>query len=630
MNGWMGTILRVDLTEKKIKKEPLDENLTLKFLGGRGLNGITLYKELKPGIDPLSPENKLIFGVGPCNGTLSLGSGRFNVTSKSPLTGGFGDANCGGFWGPELKYAGYDQIIIQGKAEKPVYLWIDGDKVEIKDASHLWGKDTFETNKLIIKELGDPKIEIVTIGPAGENLVKFANVMGSLYRAAGRTGMGCVMGSKKLKAIAVRGDRGVKIANPEKLQEVALKSYDVLYSDWFAKKFSDEGSLCLMDIYHNSLGLLTTRNSQTGVFEKMDGLLAEDFEEKYKIGNKACFSCPLHCGCFWMIKEGPFAGLRWGKAEFATIVNFSTRVGASDMEVSLKAGVLCDKYGIDIISLGGILGFAFECYEKGIISEKDTDGLKLDWGNTETVLKLIDKVVFREGFGDVLANGTREAAKTISKKSEDYAIHTKGLEHIECDPRGIQAWGLGYAVSTRGADHLRALPVFEYTISPQKAKELFGTEKAADRFSTEGKGRMVKWFEELRAFADSMEICKYITRTGLIFPEPLIEMLNAVTGLNFTEDDVYKIGERIINIEKAFNTREGFTRKDDTLPKRFLEEPLPDGPSKGHVVNLEPMLNDYYKCRGWNVKNSLSTRAKLEELGLKEVADELEKLGKLG
>jgi len=280
--------------------------------------------------------------------------------------------------------------------------------------------------------------------------------------------------------------------------------------------------------------------------------------------------------------------------------------------------------------LGGILSFAFECYEKGIISEKDTDGLKLDWGNTETVLKLIDKVVFREGFGDVLANGTREAAKTIGKESEDYALHTKGMEHIECDPRGIQAWGLGYAVSTRGADHLRALPVFEYTISPQKAKELFGTEKAADRFSTEGKGRMVKWFEELRAFADSMEICKYITRTGLIFPGPLIEMLNAVTGLNFTEDDVYKIGERIINIEKAFNTREGFTRKDDNLPKRFLEEPLPDGPSKGHVVNLEPMLNDYYKCRGWNVENSLSTRAKLEELGLKEVADELEKLGKLG
>ena len=299
------------------------------------------------------------------------------------------------------------------------------------------------------------------------------------------------------------------------------------------------------------------------------------------------------------------------------------------MEVSLRAGVLCDKYGIDIITMGGVLGFAFECYEKGIISEKDTDGLKLEWGNKDALLKLIDKIVFREGFGSVLAEGSRKAAKTIGKGSEDYAIHTKGLEHIECDPRALQAWGLGYAVSTRGADHLRALPAFEYTISPQKAMELFGTEKAADRFSTEGKGRMVKWFEELRAFADSMEICKYVTRTGLIYPEPLIEMLNAVTGLDFTADDVYKIGERIINIEKAFNTREGFTRKDDTLPKRFLEEPLPDGPSKGHVCNLEPMLNHYYKLRGWNVENSLPTRAKLEELDLREVADELEKLGKL-
>lgn len=629
MNGWMGTILRVDLTEKKITKVPLDKNLALKFIGGRGLNGITLYKELKPGIDPLSPENMIIFGGGPCNGTLSLASGRFNVTSKSPLTGGFGDSNAGGFWGPELKYAGYDQIIIQGKAEKPVYLWIDGDKVEIRDASHLWGEDTFETNKLILKEFGDPKIKVISIGPAGENLVKFANVMIGPYRAAGRTGMGCVMGSKKLKAIVVRGDRGVKIAYPEKLQEVALKSYDILYSDWFAKKFSEEGDLCLTDIYNNTLGALTTRNSRTGVFENIEGLLAKNFDDNYRVANKSCFSCPLHCGCFWMIKEGPFAGLRWGKAEFATIVNFSTRVGVSDMEVSLKAGVLCDKYGIDIISMGGVLGFAFECYEKGIISEKDTDGLKLEWGNKDAVLKLIDKIVFREGFGSVLAEGSRKAAKTIGKGSEDYAMHTKGLEHIECDPRGLQAWGLGYAVSTRGADHLRALPAFEYTISPQKAKELFGTEKAADRFSTEGKGRMVKWFEELRAFSDSMEICKYVTRTGLIYPEPLIAMLNAVTGLDFTADDVYKIGERIINVEKAFNTREGFTRKDDTLPKRFLEEPLPDGPSKGHVCNLEPMLNDYYKLRGWNVENSLPTRAKLEELDLREVADELEKLGKL-
>jgi len=629
MNGWMGKVLRINLTEKKIEKEPLDRNLALKFLGGRGLNAITLYRELEPGTDPLSPENKIIFGVGPCNGTLSLGSGRYNVTSKSPLTGGFGDSNSGGFWGPELKYAGYDQIIIEGKAEKPVYIWIDGDKVEIKDASHLWGKDTFETKKLIQKEFGDPRIEVVGIGPAGENLIKFANVITCPYRAAGRTGMGCVMGSKNLKAIAVRGTEGVKVAYPEKLQEAALKSYQILYSDWFARKFSEEGSTCLVEIYNN-LGALNIRNCQAGVFENIDGLLGKYFDEKYKVANKGCFSCPLHCGCFWMIKDGPLAGLRWGKAEFATIINFTTRVGVSNIEVALSAGVLCDKYGIDLISLGGVLGFAFECYEKGIISEKDTDGLKLEWGNEDAVLKLIKKVVFREGFGDILAEGTKRASEIIGKGSEDYALHVKGQEHIECDPRGLQAWGLGYAVSTRGLDHLRALPVFEYTISPEKAKELFGTEKAADRFSTEGKGRMVKWFEELRAFADSMEICKYITRTGLIYPEPLTQLLNAVTGVNFSPDDAYKIGERIINVEKAFNTREGFARKDDTLPKRFLKEPLPFGPSKGHVCNLEPMLDDYYKLRGWDVKTSFPTRAKLEELGLKEIADELEKLDKIG
>lgn len=627
MNGWMGKVLRVNLTEKKITRESLDKELALKFLGGRGLNAAALFRELKPDTDPLSPENKIIFGAGPCNGTLSLGSGRYNVTSKSPLTGGFGDSNSGGFWGPELKYAGYDQIIIEGKATEPVYLWIDDEKVGIRDASHLWGKDNFETRKIILEEFGDPRIQVVSIGPAGENQVRFANIMSVPYRAAGRTGMGCVMGSKNLKAIAVRGTGGVKIAHPEKLQEVALNSYEILYSDWFARRFSEQGSPCLTEIYNN-LGALNVRNCQAGVFEEIDGILGKYFDEKYKVSDKACFSCPLHCGCFWMIKDGPSAGLRWGKAEFATIINFTTRVGVSDIEVALRAGVMVDKQGIDLISLGGVLGFAFECYERGIISEKDTDGLRLEWGNGDVVLALVKKVIHREGFGDILAEGVREASRRIGKGSEDYAIHVKGSEHIECDPRGLQAWGLGYAVSSRGLDHLRALPAFEYTISPQRAKELFGTEKAADRFSIGGKGRMVKWFEELRAFADSMEICKYITRTGLIYPEPLVELLNAVTGENFVPGDAYKIGERIINVEKAFNVREGFTRKDDTLPKRFLKEPLSDGPSKGHVVNLEPMLDDYYRLRGWDVKTSLPTGAKLQELGLEEVAGELEKLGK--
>lgn len=628
MNGWMGTVLRVNLTEKKITRESLDKELALKFLGGRGLNAAALFRELKPDTDPLSPENKIIFGVGPCNATLSLGSGRYNVTSKSPLTGGFGDSNSGGFWGPEFKYAGYDQLIIEGKATEPVYLWIDDEKIEIRNASHLWGKDNFETKKLILREFGDPKIQVVSIGPAGENQVRFANIMSAPFRAAGRTGMGCVMGSKNLKAIAVRGTGGVKIAHPEKLQEVALKSYEILYSDWFARRFSEQGSPCLTEIYNN-LGALNVRNCQAGVFEKIDGILGTYFDEKYKVADKACFSCPLHCACFWMIKDGSSAGLRWGKAEFATIINFTTRVGVSDIEVALRAGVLVDKAGIDLISLGGVLSFAFECYEKGIISEKDTDGLRLEWGNGDAVLALVKKVIHREGFGDILAEGVREASRRIGKGSEDYALHVKGSEHIECDPRGLQAWGLGYAVSSRGLDHLRALPAFEYTISPQRAKELFGTEKAADRFSTEGKGRMVKWFEELRAFADSMEICKYITRTGLIYSEPLVELLNAVTGEDFMPDDAYKIGERIVNVEKAFNVREGFTRKDDTLPKRFLKEPLPDGPSKGHVCDLEPMLDDYYRLRGWDVKTSLPIGAKLQELGLEEVAGELEKLGKL-
>jgi len=617
MYGWTGTVLKVDLSNQEITHQALDLETAKKFIGGRGLNGITLYREVEANTDPLSPENRLIFGVGPCNGTISIGSGRCNITAKSPLTGIFGDTNFGGFWGAELKYAGYDQLIIHGKAKTPVYLFIDDDNVEIRPADHIWGKTVSETDHILRKEVGDPTVQIAYIGPAGERLIKFANVMSNLYRSGGRTGMGCVMGSKNLKAIVLRGSKGVKVANPRELEQVVLKAYATLREDKVAQLWAEEGTLCLIEKY-NLLGTMSGRNFQDPFIstENYNGKL---FDEKYKVKNRACICCPLHCGSFFKIKDGPRAGFKWGKVEYGSIDGFITRLGIYDMEFGVEACRFCDEYAVDAITLGSALSFAFECYEKGILNEKDTNGLRLEWGNQAAAWGLMQNIVKKEGLGEILAEGIRKASEIIGKGSDEFALHTKGLDHVEADPRGLNAWGLGYAVSSRGADHLRALPAFEMSITPERAMELFGSEDAGNRFATKGKGNMVKWYEELRAFEDSCEVCKFIARTELNFPEPLAEIINAVTGIGITASDVLRTGERIINVERSFNVREGIRRSDDTLPRRFLEDPLASGSAKGHVCNLEPMLDDYYKVRGWDIETGIPTDKKLQELGLEDI-----------
>jgi aldehyde:ferredoxin oxidoreductase len=614
MYGWVGTVLKVDLSNREITRLPLDRNQAIKYIGGRGLNGITLYNEVGPEVDPLGPDNHLIFGVGPCNGTISLGSGRTTVTAKSPLTGIFGDSNFGGNWAGELKYAGYDQLIIHGKADSPVYLWIDDDEIEIRSANHIWGKTIPETDEILRKEIDDSTIQIAYIGPGGENLIKFGNIMSNLYRSAGRTGMGCVMGSKNLKAIALRGSKGVKVANPEELMAVIQKAYGILREDKVAQVWGDQGTMALTDKY-NLLGTMCGRNFQDPVVDTSN-YNGELFDKKYKVKNRACMGCPLHCGSFNQIKDGPRAGFKWGKIEYGSSDGFLTRLGIDDIEFAMEACRYADEYGVDSITLGGVISFAFECFEKGILTLKDSNGVRLEWGNKEAVWALMKSIIKKEGLGEILAEGSRKASEIIGKGSEEYALHTKGLDHVEADPRGLNAWGLGYAVSSRGADHLRALPAFEMFISPEKAKELFGAEEAGDRFATKGKAKMVKWYEELRAFEDSMEVCKFICRTELNFPGPLAEILNAVTGIGISESDVLPIGERIVNVERAFNVREGIRRRDDTLPRRFLKEPLPSGPAKGHVNKLEPMLDEYYELRGWDRKSGIPTSEKLEELEL--------------
>lgn len=619
-------ILRVDLSKEKIVKEPLPEELTRTFLGGRGTNAKILYDELKPGTDPLGPENILVFGIGPANGTLAPASGRYNVSAKSPLTGFFGDANSGGHWAAELKYAGWGNLIFYGRAKKPVYLWIDDDDVEIRDASHLWGKDTWETEDMLIEELDDPKIKAAYIGPAGENLVRFACVMNEKTRAAGRTGMGAVMGSKKLKAIAVRGTKGVKVADIQGLLDFREEANRLISTDLFYELYARYGTPGLMTIY-NEYGAQTSFNSKEGYWKGAEKLYGEVFEEKLTKHITACFSCPLHCSRFYVVKTGPYACVG-ESCEYENLTAYGTRCGNDNVESVAYSSTLADQLGMDTISSGAVIGFAMECWEKGLITAKDTGGLDYSWGNADTIIESLRLIAHRKGFGDLLAEGVRIMSQRI-KGSEKFAIHIKGLETPAVDPRGVQGYGgLGYAVASRGGDHLRGLAALGYSL-PYRAKELFGTDKAADRFSIEAKGAVVKFHEEMRAVADSLDICKYITRTALLLPEVIAKMIDALTGWGVDRHEVLRIGERIVNIERAFNIREGLTRKDDTQPERMLKEPLPSGPSKGYVVNLERMLNEYYTLRGWDLETGYPTRKKLVELGLDYVAKDLEKLGRL-
>lgn len=621
MKGWAGTILRIDLSSRRISKEPLNMEWAQKFIGGRGLNSRTLYNEVGPEIDPMGPENRLIVGVGPCNGTLIAGSSRLTITAKSPLSGFLGDASTGATFGAEIKYAGYDQIIIQGKSDKPVYLWIEDEKVEIRDATHLWGKSTGQTITSLEIENKDPSIGVLVIGPAGENLVKFAAVIGRMGRAAARAGMGTVMGSKKLKAIVVRGTRGVEVADPEGLEETFRE----------AKRLSTEENkeqyenisrfgLPLLVSTFNKLGILEIKGFQGGVFEPWNRLDAKYLLEHVYLKSKCCFGCFLPCDKIYIIKGGPYAGIHGAASETLPTHALGSRLGLSDLSFLYHLKVVLDEYGIDVMDWGGVVALAIECYENGILSTKDTGGLELKWGDKELMLKLLDMVVYRKGFGDLLAEGIRKASEVIGHGAEKYALHVKGLALDTVDPRGAKGTGLAYAVASRGAEHCR-------TIMPDYRPGI-------DPLTEEDKPAITKWCEECIGIEHCLETCMFCYGgTGCTYdfriPELLAKIYTAVTGLDSTGEQLMEVGERLTNLERCFNIREGLQKKDDTLPDRFTKQAMPEGPSKGHVIGIGPMVDKYYELRGWDVETGLPRRAKLEALGLKEMADELESLGKL-
>jgi len=613
MYGWNEKILYVDLATRKVEKKNLGKLFLRKYLGGRGINSKILYDSIDEVEDSFSPDNPIIISAGPCAGTSIPGSNRFTITSRSPLTNLLGDSNSGAPLASELKKAGYDTIVIKGKSEFPCYVYIENEDIQIVKADHIWGKTTFQSEEAIKQELKNSDVKVISIGPAGENLVRFACVIGDTARASGRTGIGAVMGSKNLKAIAIKGHSKVNVAYPDKLDKLYKQIVNILKSDkkWY-ETYTNYGALSLV-VPFNKMGVMPVKNFQTGVID-IQGIRPELFMQKYHVRYESCLHCPIHCGHYYRIKDGKYAGTTGYVRAFATPADLGVRIGTTDYDAILKTQRLVNELGLDTISTGGVISWAMECYEKGILTPTDTAGLKLKWGNNEAVHRLIKMIAFRKGLGDLLAEGSFRAAKEIGKGAEEFVMHTKKMEMTDMDPRGQKAWGLGYATSSRGNDHMRAYPAMEIVNAPQARK--VANYPDVSRFAHEYKGKLVAWHENLRAVLDSLEICKFLSRTALISPEIFCEIIRVVTGMEISPEELLKIGERITNVERMLNNKLGTTRKDDSLPKRFLKEPMPEGSSKGQTVDLDLMLDEYYEARGWDTKTGVPTQKKLKELGL--------------
>ena len=595
LHGYGGHILRADLSSSKIRREKSDPRFMLDVIGGRGLNSTRLYEELKRDIDPLSPENMLLIGVGPLTGTLLSASAFMTISGKSPMTGILGDSAAGGHFGAEIKQAGYDQIVMSGRSTTPCYLLIADDHVEIRDASHLWGLDIWQTTAAIRKELNDNAIQVAAIGPAGENLVKYATVACNNSRMCGRTGMGCLFGSKHLKAVAVRGRGRLTVADPTGYMELCREMDRRIMGHPEYEKRNALGSTLLMKAL-NGIGILPTNHFQTGLCDYVDQVSGETLAHNYKVKNKSCYNCSLHCSRYYITRELESEG-----PEFETLCSFTSRIGNDDLEFGLKMNAFLNRMGLDSLSTGETIGWAMECVEKGFLTGDDFDGLDFTWGNKQTVEKLLDMIIRREGIGDAFAEGTRSLAQHFGKGTDEYAFHVKGLDMICGDPRGIKAFGLTYAIASRGGDHLRAEPFFELTERYDEAEKRWGIREIADRLGHKGKAVLVEHTERQALLTDCLTMCKNIglSMDTLDF-DFASRLLTAGTGLNFTPETVDEALKGVIVKDRKMNIDFGITAADDTLPRRFTHEPLKEGASKDQVVPVDRMVKDYYEVKGWD------------------------------
>lgn len=595
LHGYGGHILRVNLGSGRILREKTDPDYMLEVIGGRGLNSRRLFDELKRDIDPLSPENLLLIGVGPVTGSLFSTSAYMTISGKSPLTGILGDSAAGGFFGPEIKYAGYDQLIFTGKASQLSYVYICDDHVEIRDARHLKGLDIFQTTAAIRKECKDNNLQIAAIGPAGENLVRYSIVACNNSRVCGRTGMGCLFGSKNLKAVVVKGTGMVSLADPLKFMELCrIIDQRIMTHPEFQDRH-DLGSTLLMKAL-NGLGILPVNHFQKGMAPYVDQISGQTLAQKYKTKNKGCFNCNINCSRYYVTPEVESEG-----PEYETLCSFSSRLGNQNLEFALRMNQYLNRMGLDSLSTGETIGWAMECVEKGIFDKNDFDGLEFTWGNTETIEKILDLIILQQGVGRDFARGTRYLAAKMGKGSEKYALHVKGLDIICGDPRGIKAFGLTYAIASRGADHLRAEPFFELTNRFEEAEKRFGTREAADRLSNQGKAILVEFTERQALLTDCLTMCKNVGLSMDVLDFDLAaDLLRAGTGLKFTTDNVNQALRRTITSDRLMNIDFGITAKEDTLPHRFTHEPLLEGASKGQVVPVQDMVKEYYKIKGWD------------------------------
>lgn len=591
MNIYQGNSLRIDLTRRTIDRARTPEI----GIGGRTWNSITLLRELSPGIDPLGEDNILCIAVGPLTGSAMTSTCRFIASAKSPLTGFLGDSGARGFFAPEMRWAGVDQIVFTGVSDRWVYLSIEDGKAELRDASHLVGLDITETTVKLRKEHEDPDLQVAAIGPAGENLVRYSIISCNLTRACGRTGMGAVMGSKKIKAITVRGSTPVRPADPDRFAKACA---------WFRANIEAHpqfesrglyGTTRIMDSLAE-MGVLPAFHYRSAVFDELEKVNAETMRRDHVVKSKACYNCNVHCSRYNMTRysegEGP---------EYEAQAAFTVKCGSADLELGIAVSNAVNRLGLDCISTGEVIAWLMECRHEGVISDSDADGIDLSWGSRDALTRLPQMIAHREGIGSLLAEGTKRAAEKFGAEARKLTAEVKGLELFSADPRGIKGYGLMNAVNSRGGDHYRGEPMIELTGDEELALKRVGNRKAAHRLEEDGKGALVNYAEHLGLLSDSMTVCKNISCCmDAVDFDLAAEAYSGLLGRDITRRDLWEVCSYVSQVERDFNLREGLRPEDDTLPHRFLDRPIPDGPAKGTTIDIRKLVKDYYKEKGWD------------------------------
>jgi aldehyde:ferredoxin oxidoreductase len=634
--NFLGKVLHIDLTKKRTWVEEINKEVFRKYLPGRGLNAKLLWELTDENTDPLGESNVLIFGTGGLTGTIAPCSGRTVVTFKSPATNMYFKSNTGGTWGAKLKFTSYGYLVIHGKSEKPVYIYIEDENVYFKDASSIWGKDVREANRIIEEDIGDKTIEVATIGPAGENLVLISGIMFSTYSAAARGGGGAVMGSKKLKAIAVKGNKKIELNDNKRFKALSSMARESIRNDSGFDGLSRYGTAgSVMDL--SNIYCYPSKNFQNSMFKDANKISGQALVEGgYLKKRTACYSCIIGCHRFTETKGEKYRGFGGGP-ELETISSFGIGTEVDDFDAIIKANELCNIYGLDTISTGSVIQWAMECYEKGVITKEDTDGIELKFGNGDAMVKMVEKIARRDGFGDILADGLRRATKKIGRDSWKWAMEAKGLEMSCVDTRVAKGYALAFAVNPRGIDHLHTETWAELGLS-QEAKDLIkkitGSSKFIEHTKIDKRPEIVRWHEDCFTVSDALGFCAF-TSTALygLTPKMMAEIWSVAINEKVSEEKLMEAGRRILTLEKAYNVRCGATRSDDRLPWRSMNEGANDRVGKDYMITsqeeLNKMLDGYYKLHGWDLKTSWPKREVLEKLGLSDISNQLELAGKL-